>query len=59
MTKMNMPEPTRAMWEYMNFMELYVEPFIGFFYVVISTMIPVVMILINIIFYTARALTGG
>lgn len=56
---MNMPEPTRAMWEYMNFMELYVEPFIGFFYVVISTMIPVVMILINIIFYTARALTGG
>lgn len=43
----------------MNFMELYVEPFIGFFYVVISTMIPVVMILINIIFYTARALTGG
>ena len=43
----------------MNFMELYVEPFIGFFYIVISSIIPAIMNLLNIILYTARALTGG
>lgn len=54
-----MPTPEDVTdWEFMYYMETYVEPFAGVFYVMIASLVTAIMNVFNIIMYTVGHFSG-